>query len=188
MFGDNNSRTKNIRDFIPVDDFVFDSINLPEISEEFLLEMKYFENTNISTQRNNCDKTSNNYGAKFTEFLQENNFYILNGRTVGDLLGQFTCNDVSVIDYFICSGNFFHLVDNLTVNEFCPLLSDVHCSVSLGMKLDPRYQCTCKTQDSNEPPMWNNNLAESFKTNLHYDELNDLDSNLNHVDDRNQFL
>ena len=54
---------------------------------------------------------------------------ILNGRTTGDLLGQFAChtpNGCSVVDFFIVSENLFNNISFFKVSNLLADLSD-HC-------------------------------------------------------------
>ena len=74
-------------------------------------------------------------------FCKYNNLFICNGR-IGDdqKLVEFTCENVSVIDYVICSSNFIRNIDNFTVMEFSRLFSDVHRPLSLCVRYDLNEQ------------------------------------------------
>lgn len=55
---------------------------------------------------------------------------ILNGRTLGDMLGKFTCftsNGSSVVDYAIVSESVLNSILYFNVSYFVPTLSDCHC-------------------------------------------------------------
>ena len=59
--------------------------------------------------RNNQDLHINSYGEKLINFAISTKLRILNGRTLGDLMGKFTYigyNGVSVVDYTLASENF----------------------------------------------------------------------------------
>ena len=52
--------------------------------------------------RISCDKTTNQYGKWLIDLCSDNQMYIVNGHTLGDLAGKFTCHTPrgsSVIDY-----------------------------------------------------------------------------------------
>jgi len=183
LFGDNNSRTKNLKDFIEADQYIFDLQNMNEITEEFMQEHVYFEKSNVSEQRNNSDKSSNNQGVKFIEFLQENGLFILNGRTVGDLIGNATSNGVSTVDYFISSPNLFPLIESMCVHDFCPLLSDVHNPISLKFDINPLYKCTCKDEPESMPTLWDKTETETFIQNVKEEEINMIYTNLCQLQD-----
>ena len=62
--------------------------------------------------------------------------YILNGRTLGDLMGKFTCHTPSgssIVDYFIASTTLSTDIQSMFVNDLS-LLSD-HCMVTLKLKI-----------------------------------------------------
>ena len=56
--------------------------------------------------------------------------YILNGRCHNDKdLGKFTCKNASVVDYVICTDELFNSIADFYLDEFDPLLSDIHCPI-----------------------------------------------------------
>ena len=89
--------------------------------------------------RKNCDKSVNNQGKSIIELCHIFNLKILNGRSKGDPMGNFTYNDsnlgASTIDYSICTQNFYENVNNFMVlpqNE----LSD-HSKIVTELKETP---------------------------------------------------
>ena len=66
-----------------------------------------------------------------------NNLFVLNGRTMGDFLGQFTChtyNGASVVNYVIGSRDLQSSTDNFSIgniNEFSH-----HCCLSFVMRVN----------------------------------------------------
>lgn len=113
LFGDFNSRTKNKPDYIELDQCIFQSLNSDELIDEYNREMNSFVNTSVRVNRHNGDQSINNFGYQLLDFLQENKFYILNGRTHGDLNGLVTSKQVSAIDYFICNSDLFEYINRL---------------------------------------------------------------------------
>ena len=87
--------------------------------------------------RVSCDyKTTNQYGKWLTDLCSDNQLYILNGRTLGDLTGKFTCHTSrgsSVIDYIIASKSLSNSIFNMFVHDIS-LFSD-HCAVSMKLKI-----------------------------------------------------
>ena len=69
--------------------------------------------------RNNCDKTENSHGNKIINFCKTFDFIILNGRTEGDPIGNFTHlnfnNGPSTIDYALCNEKCNMLISNFLV-------------------------------------------------------------------------
>lgn len=55
----------------------------------------------VDRKRVNGDKTANNYGNQFLDFLKLNYLYILNGITNMDVPGKTTCKGTSTVDYFL---------------------------------------------------------------------------------------
>ena len=108
LCGDFNARTGTLDDFTHVDAFLNEG-NLSTITV---------------SKRFSRDLNTNCYGTSLVELCIENNLFALNGRTKGDLTGQFTCNTYngsSVVDYAIVAQELFPLINSFTVdypNEF----------------------------------------------------------------------
>ena len=82
------------------------------------------------------DSYVNQYGKWLTDLCVDNQLYILNGRTLGDLMGKFTCHThsgSSIVDYFIASSTLSTDVQSMFVNGLS-LLSD-HCMLTLKLKV-----------------------------------------------------
>ena len=65
-----------------------------------------------------------------------NKLRILNGRTLGDSKGKYTCYKpvgCSVIDYFIVCESLMSQILYLTVSDFITDFSDCHCKLSLKL-------------------------------------------------------
>lgn len=122
LFGDFNSRTKSVKDYIDIDQSVFHENDLDIVFEELREERKGFdtESSSVTLNRNNCDTVISNYGYKLIDFCKCSSLYILNGRTKGDLpRGKCTCKNVSCVDYFICSSSLLCSVLCLNVIDYC---------------------------------------------------------------------
>ena len=95
------------------------------------------ENADVQLLRNTMDKhRTNNHGNRLVDFCIPNNIFICNGRVSEDKCrGKVTCvKGESVIDYFVCSAEVFELIIDFKVEEFDPLLSDVHCGLKMTLK------------------------------------------------------
>ena len=89
--GDFNARIGHQIDFIKED-----NQSLIPLPDDYIPQ-------DLST-RNSRDKSTNSYKRPFLDILINNQLHVLNGRTVGDLFGDFTCiqkSGTSVVDYFI---------------------------------------------------------------------------------------
>ena len=94
---------------------------------------------NIQQSRNNVDKVVNNYGNRLLTLCKTLEVFIVNGRLGEDAnRGKLTYDNVSLVDYFICSPSISPTVSNFEVLDFDPLLSDIHCAVTLTLK----YKCS----------------------------------------------
>ena len=172
ILGDFNSCTKNDIDYIELDSRIFQLINSMELIDEYNEEMGSYQNTNVRKVRQNSDKSINNLGYQLTEFLQEQNLYILNGRTKGDLSGVTTSKNVSTVDYFISSTGLFPFIINLEVLDFCPVLSDVHNPVSLCIGFNTKSSCTCnKKPIEPETKLWDRSKSNQFTGNIKSHEV-----------------
>ena len=122
LFGDYNSRTNNLPDFIHIDPYISFHFDADELDLDYQKELSFFDqcNSHVSIQRTCKDRNTNNYGYKMLDFCKCNNLFILNGRTASDKnIGSYTCKDSSTVDYFICSANILPLIIDFYVDDFC---------------------------------------------------------------------
>ena len=74
----------------------------------------------------------------------------MNGRTVGDLSGQYTShqwNGSSVVDYFIAPNDFAERVIEFSVGEYLPWLSD-HCPTHTTIRMKNRSSVIHSKQEN----------------------------------------
>ena len=99
MFGDYNSRTKNLCDRTVIDSFLFEHLNRDEILNECDIESQHFTNSKITPERLNSDLSIHANGYKMLEFCKNNCIYCINGRCAVDPnIGKCTSKGVSTID------------------------------------------------------------------------------------------
>ena len=82
------------------------------------------------------DKTINSLGRNLIDLCLTRQLKIINGRTLGDLTGNFTCikrNGNSVVDYIICSESLLHKVIAFKIKHITNF-SD-HCQLSLTLDI-----------------------------------------------------
>ena len=116
--GDLNARIGSAMDIYPADKSE-DFINLPT-SHSHTKQLEIPPNTPITYKRNNLDGSTNSHKSHLLDFVRANNLLILNGRTLGDSLGRYTCfkwNGNSLVDYFMCSEGILHYVKSLVVGS-----------------------------------------------------------------------
>ena len=111
LCGDFNSRISNLPDFIEHDYNCNDGfIPLPE---DYIPD-------NLR-KRNSQDTKTNNYKRLFLDILTNNSIHILNGRTLGDFKGSYTCiqyGGSSVVDYFIISSGLKKNIKYMDIMPF----------------------------------------------------------------------
>ncbi|VDI16374.1 Hypothetical predicted protein [Mytilus galloprovincialis] len=89
LVGDFNARTGSEDDFI----FVPNSESHVVVLENIQINaVGNFDQYDFSRKRNSRDKNKNRFGNQLLEFCKGNNFFIMNGRTLGDIDGKFTCH------------------------------------------------------------------------------------------------
>ena len=97
-------------------------------------------------KRNSKDATLNENGKRLIDFGCEWNLKILNGTTIGDLLGDWTCyryNGTSVIDYMMASHSlqdhvsYFKVLDLTEHSDHRPILCYIHAAGKQDSVLPP---------------------------------------------------
>ena len=122
--GDFNARTSKQEDFVSNEGNEY----IPDTSE----------NSFYLKDRQNFDTSINNHGKKLIEICKTCDLRILNGRTLGDSLGQPTFhgkNGISTIDYIICNQNLLHNIKHLIVKP--PNYLSDHSQVVAWFDLQP---------------------------------------------------
>ena len=104
IIGDFNSRTGTANEIMLLDndDIVLDSsyFKYPDV----LNTLKYL---NMPVKRSNVDKSTNRNGDNLVDLCKVQELVIVNGRIGADKnIGRTTCDDISTIDYVICTPDF----------------------------------------------------------------------------------
>ena len=133
LIGDFNSRTGTINDILLIEntDNVLDPSNFiyPDI-------INTLKRLNLPIHRSNKDTKINNNGKQLIELCKCLEMCIVNGRLGSDKnIGDTTCNDVSTIDYVICTPDLLPSLTDFTVHNFCSLLSDKHRPISVSLEM-----------------------------------------------------
>ena len=170
IIGDTNSRTGEQLDFFEKDqnDFLINDMDSYDIPKRF-----------------NSDYSCNILGKQLMSFCKICQLFILNGRTVGDVPGKFTCvqnNGCSVVDYAIASLGLQKSIVYFNVTPF-DHLSD-HALIKLCMNVK------CKQSQSNNqtklhplPPkyIWNSQSKEKFLSTFNDKEIkNEIGKTMKH--------
>ena len=137
LCGDFNARTSNLCDFTNFDEILceqnginYDARN--ELDGEVNLECFGIQKIRVTEDKHKC----NNLGRKLLSFCKNNNVFICNGRTGKDkYIGANTnVKGNTVIDYFICSPSVMCNIHDFYVDNFEPVISDIHCVVNCILK------------------------------------------------------
>ena len=112
LIGDFNARTGNLNSIAEDNDGVLRK----------LLDGRFNRTSHhIKSSRNSKDNSLNERGKKLIDFATEWNLSILNGSTIGDILGNWTClkyNGQSVVDYMLASYSLLNAICSMNVLDF----------------------------------------------------------------------
>ena len=162
LLGDMNARTKNMADFIVNEDNHDIPVPPPEMYETDTVETRC---------RNNYDQGFNSYGPKFIDLCKTVPLRILNGRTLGDLFGKFTCftpNGNSTVDYAAVSPPLVKTVRYFRVTNLMPHLSD-HAPIEMAFKVHTiisNNQTKYTYLPEPDKVVWDRQLSDKFKFSL----------------------
>lgn len=151
LFGNFNSRTAKIADYVECDEFIFEICGNEDLHREKDELFQLFKVSNTPVNRENIDHTTNAYGYQLIDFCRNNNMFILNGRLNHDT-PKLTCKNSSMVDYMISTAHNFGILLSLTVHDFDSLYSDAHYPISLSLKLNKQvYGHDCRQNSETEP-------------------------------------
>lgn len=161
--GDLNARTGNASDFIVNDN----SNHLPLFND-------YISDDSINS-RCNKDTFISTRGRQLNELCIQSGMRILNGRCLGDTLGNFTSYQPagnSVIDYFIVSDSLLPYINFFKVHEYDGSLSD-HCKISVMLSVKCFIHCNENRFLKRLPCryIWNDESPHKFQTALNLNEV-----------------
>jgi len=128
-------------------------------------------------ERQSMDSKLDKRGKELIDFCISNQLRILNGRTFGDLMGNFTCftpNGCSTVDYTIVSENVLDQILFFKVSEFMSTLSDCHCY--LEWFISAEFSIHNVLDESCIEPLlpnyiWSDESPAKFETAMRSDEI-----------------
>lgn len=177
LCGDFNARVGEVKDFITQDD------------NNYLPMPNDYQIDKILLERKSPDVNIDHRGKELIAMCVGNQLRILNGRTLGDMFGHFTCytpNGASVVDYVIVSENILDQVLHFKISEFIPTLSDTHCKLEWTMSA--HFNVSKKSQENAEIYpisqnfIWAKDSAEHFQLALDTEDVKIKLSNFNNND------
>ena len=175
LCGDFNSRTGQKTGMIR--EYLTDFVPLPDDYEP-----------DTFLPRNSLDSITNTYGTHFLNLVKHNQLTILNGRTLGDLVGNFTSiqkNGCSVIDYIAVTKsiktriNYFKILTFTEHSDHRPLSTELKCnkfSINQRAPLQDTYQTAPTRYIINEENI--ESFFEAQSENLSLTLIHELQSNI----------
>ncbi|CAG2199053.1 unnamed protein product [Mytilus edulis] len=180
LCGDFNARCGNLLDFVSSDS----TDHLPISNDNYPVDF----NLNV---RNSRDTTVDTRGKELIELCLGNQIRLLNGRTLGDSLGKYTCYNhmgTSVVDYLLASDSLMQNILYFNVSTFNPTLSDCHCKLSWKILshhfLDIIPQPNSKVMGSKFK--WQENSPQAFQLALQDKDSKNLISHFDTSSDINE--
>ena len=135
---------------------VYDLNQLNEIS---------FTDTNIFAERKTCDETLNSRGRELVEFMEEEFFVLLNGRTVSDSPAQYTYikgKGKSVIDLVWCNQEALKITENLFVLKEFGLSNHLQVHLSLNLNCNIEREANASNHSEINKIKWKNSLYQRY--------------------------
>ena len=132
IMGDLNARTGCLNDFIGDDDKQWGM-------NDDMREL--YPNDYVINKRLNQDCIINNVGKTLINLCKTHQLRILNGRTIGDLKGNFTCvqpGGMSTNDYCVVSQDLVSNVKLFKVNYFNHISDHALIAVTVNIKTNTR--------------------------------------------------
>jgi hypothetical protein len=151
-----NAKTGKLLDYVETDKSLLNILDLQDDLINYMYDYENIVKAGASLSRNsNCTGRPNTYGHMLLDFCRKNNIYIVNGRVGKDkLIGECTCQDVSMIDYFLSSSKlFFHILD-FEIKNFTPNLSSREYEKDLNqayVKFQSRLSAEIREASSHNP-------------------------------------
>ena len=178
LLGDFNAKTGTLQDYVETDKSLLDIFDMLDDVDliNFMYDYENIVKAGASLiRKSTCTARTNTYGHMLLDMCRKNNIYIVNGRLGKDKhAGECTCQDVSVIDYFLASSKlFFHILD-FEVKDFSPQFSDVHKQLHISFK---NYRTGSKQIDiendkpkSSQAKNWKCEKSEEYVNNFLSDD------------------
>jgi exonuclease III len=177
VMGDLNSRTASRPDFL--------------VNDEEIVNIEYniYEVDQTVNMRCSNDNATNTQGLRLLEICCGNQMRILNGRTLGDMEGKFTCHrpgGSSVVDYGIVCEGLKEQVQFFMVHDYQGHLSD-HCKISCQIRchgstsqLNPEKMVK-HHQSIGHKYVWKEDDTTKFLEALHSQDIREKLSSLNNI-------
>ncbi|CAG2241908.1 unnamed protein product [Mytilus edulis] len=125
-------------------------------------------------QRKSKDSSINTRGRQLLSLCISSSLRILNGRTMGDLMGAHTCFQPlgsSVVDYFLASEELLPNFTYFHTHNFLPDFSD-HCQISCMLKCNTKiYERNLNLALMPDKYIWDDNSVSAFQDAINSNEI-----------------
>ena len=138
LCGDLNAHTLLKNDIIDFDDDLLYSLDLDQMTVDFLQNKQSLIELGLPVTRGNKDTKPDKggYGEALLELCRNHLLCFFNGRAGNDKgIGKVTTIEDSLIDYVIGSSYLLSCVTSFTVADFDPIYSDKHCMIQVELQL-----------------------------------------------------
>jgi exonuclease III len=159
LCGDLNARIGTKNDLIERDDDKHTPNPVGTVPDSFIIS------------RHSQDKHISPRGNSLLELCMSSHMRVLNGRTLGDCLGKFTCHNPqgsSVVDYALVSETLYKYIMYFHVHDFDATLSD-HCKLSLQINVTikkAQEKCPIKLSNLIKKYKWHQSAPSNFSAGL----------------------
>lgn len=183
LCGDFNCHTGVEDDFVVIDRTLKEVGGIDEDNINYLDVKEIIEQSNANVQRMNCDKIRKDvYGNRLLELCKNTSLCIFNGRVGRDKqCGTATTTKNTVIDYFIGHPKLLNTVKDLYVEEFDPIMSDIHKKVVLELR-SKSTKTKCAQQSSvtgTKPRLWKKEHSTAFQVNINDTKIDEIVAAIN---------
>jgi exonuclease III len=157
LLGDLNARSATLSDYIEDD------------SDKYCSDSEkchYLVDVNLGA-RHSQDSVTNNRGQKLADLCIQCRMRIVNGRTLGDTQGYFTCHrpqGSSVVDYMILSEELLQRIQYFHVHKIRSFTD--HCMVSMQMKcnvIKPIHVSEVNLKPMPQKYKWDENSIQRYQ-------------------------
>ena len=154
LAGDFNARTKNLNHAPAAEDFDGDQRN--PISGP------------SDVRRKSKDIILNSRGKLFLDFLASTNITVLNGNTIGDIFGEYTCvnyNGKSVVDYVGVSENLINNIVSFKVGDLTSYSDHkpCYCTLNINHEITSSEDLINDLEDAPNKYKWNEESTDTIE-------------------------
>ncbi|CAC5414121.1 unnamed protein product [Mytilus coruscus] len=185
LIGDFNAHTGTKPDYIVLDEYICNSMQLDNIPSHDI-NINNLDKFGININRASLDKSVDNYGNRLLQLCKSLELFIANGRLGKDSgIGALTCKEATVVDYCILSPELFTHVCEFKILPFDAMISDVHNGVHIEFMSTNKPNVGIQVNDVNKngnvtvKPKWDNEKYQSFVDNLNDTEIDNICEKLN---------